>query len=323
MPLYARLWVKFFILSAFTLAFGVYSINYSVDPFGERAWLVEKRYKPIVYERSEKYNTIFYKNGIEKFDCLILGSSRVMTISPAQTPEISSCYNFGVHVANNAEKLFLLQSWLKYKTPKRLFLGLEYYNFHQGKNPLDLKTGRFKKGSEGNYFSLNTLKMSYKAFKNRLQETPQTFFNPDGSINYFKRDQEIEAGEFNLTSSYFAQQATNTIRLNFIDSPFIYETKAMQPLHKIKALCVKNGIILYPFLTPIQDELYQQLQVQPAILKVQSQIKKDLLALFPNLYDFSADHRLSRAAEQFYDPWHYRSSLATQMIKSMLLPNRE
>ena len=311
-------WVKIYLTVIIVVLSTLLAFNYLIDPFGQRDWIVNKQFKPVVHERSEKYNYIFYENGFEKFDCLILGSSRVMTITPADNPQIGSCYNFGVHVANNAEKLFLLQEWLKRKPLQKVFLGIEFYNFHQAYRPLHLNTNNFLKGAAGNYLSFNTLNMSYKSLRNQLSNQPQTFFEDDGSINYYLKDQKIADGTYDQSSKKFTNAAKSMILNNYINTPFIYEKKALAPLQEIKKLCEQHNIELYAFLTPMQEQARLQLQEYPEVLQINQAIRDDLSHLFPKLHDFSLASQQNQDPKNFYDPWHYRKDLGNEMVKMML-----
>jgi len=296
----------------------LFLLNYAIDPFGTRDWLVEKRYKPVVHERNEKYNTLFYQQNIDRFDCLILGSSRVMQIVPSQNQAINSCYNFGIHAANNAERLFVLQSWLKHKPLKRLFLGLEFYNFDAAHRPLHLNPHSFTDGAAGNYLSFSTLKMSVKSLKYAISDQPQSFFEPDGSLNYFQKNSEIRAGNYDFSQAHFLRMAKSVIQSNFIDIPFQYEKAALAPLKTIKQLCDKHHIELYVFLTPMQYDTYAQLMQHAQLAGAYRQLLEDLVSLFATVYDFSGDFPPNRQRENFYDPWHFRPALGTLLLQQML-----
>lgn len=295
----------------------IFLFNYSIDPFGARDWIAAQRYKPIVHERSEKYTLIFNQNTIEKYDCLILGSSRVMSIVPSEHEATKSCYNFGVHTANNPEKLFILKEWLKHGKLKEVYLGNELHNVHPWMNPLELHPQRFIKGSEGNLLSYSTLAISFKVLKNRVMNKPQTYFKQDGSIVYFQDEEDIRKQRFDHTQSHFKNLSIEAVRGNFIQHTFTYESNALKPLREIEKLCNENNITLYPFITPTFYEMQIQMQEQPILANGTKQFRHDLVDIFGVVYDFDIDTPINHNPANFYDPVHYRPSIGKLMIDRM------
>jgi hypothetical protein len=155
-----------------------------------------------------------------------------MSIIPSSSDVTKNCYNFGVHVANNPEKLFILQEWLKRARLKKVYLGNELHNVHPWMNPLGFDSRRFIHGSEGNYLSYSSLQISFKVLKNRILHQPQTYFENDGSIYYFQDEQDIKNKRFNHSSSHFKQISIEAIENSFIQHPFSYEEQALYPLKK-------------------------------------------------------------------------------------------
>jgi len=307
-------WIS--ILAILTLLWNgmVFTINFAIDPFGNRDWIVEKKYKPIVHERSEKYNTIFNQNNINKYDCVILGSSRVMSIKPSLNSATKECYNFGVHVANNPEKLFILQEWLKRSPLKKVYLGNELYNVHEHTRPLYLDPHSFTSGSEGNYLSVSTLTISLKTLQNSLKHQPQSFFDEDGTLNYFLDEQSIKEKTFNHSYDHFKKISQEAIEGIYIQNPFIYETKALEPLRQIKILCDQHHIKLYPFITPTFYEAQLMMKSHPSLDTASQKFRNDLISIYGEVYDFDTNTSENRDPTNFYDPFHYRPQLGNTII---------
>jgi hypothetical protein len=313
----ATQWAFILILMTSIWTGAIFTFNYAIDPFGNREWIATQKYKPIVHERSEKYTMIFEQNNLAKYDCLILGSSRVMSIVPSENNATQSCYNFGVHTANNPEKLFILQEWLKHSPLKTVYLGNELHNVHPWMNPLELHSQRFIKGSEGNFLSYSTLSISYKVLKNRLFDKPQTYFKKDGSIYYFQDESNIQNKRFDHTLSHFKQISIEAVEGNFVQHSFIYEPKALEPLREIKTLCDQYHIKLYPFITPTFYEAQQQMKFHPSLVTASQQFRNDLIDIFGNVYDFDVDTPENRNPSNFYDPYHYRPIIGNLIINRM------
>lgn len=310
-------WSTTFLISSILWIGTIFMINFTVDPFGNKNWIVEKKYKPIVHERSEKYNLIFNQKNIYQYDCVILGSSRVMSIVPSANDATKSCYNFGVHTANNPEKLFILQEWLKYGQLKEVYLGNELQNMHPWMHPLELHSNRFTKGSEGSYLSYSTLQISFKVLQNVFFKRPQTYFKTDGSIYHFQDEQNIRNKIFNHTKSHFRAISINAIEGNFVQHPFVYEGKSLESLRQIKALCDQYHIKLYPFITPTFYESQVQMKSHPNLINATQKFHHDLLAIFGEVYDFDIDTLENRDPVNFYDTVHYRPMIGNLMIKRM------
>ncbi|MFA5216009.1 hypothetical protein [Sulfuricurvum sp.] len=307
-------WVRTFLIFSFLWIGTVFTVNYIVDPFGNREWIVEKKYKPIVHERSEKYNTIFNENTIHQYNCVILGSSRVMSMVPSANDTTKECYNFGVHVANNPEKLFILQEWLKHAPLKTVYIGNELYNMHPWLHPLDLNPNHFTHGSEGNYLSFSTLLMSYKVLKNLLKDQPQVYFETDGSIRFYPEEQLIRKGTFDHSYKHFKQISQEAVEGNFIQHPFTYEAKALEPLKKMKMLCDQHHVRLVAFITPTYYEAQIKMQSHPSLNAASQKFRKDLVNIFGNVYDFDVNTSENREPANFYDPVHYRPEIGNLMI---------
>lgn len=310
-------WTFWFLVVSTTLLGTVFIFNYIIDPFGVREWVVQKHYKPIVHERSEKYNLIFNQHAIDKYDCVILGSSRVMSMVPSANDTTKSCYNFGVHTANNPEKLFVLQEWLKHGKLKKVYLGNELHNVHPWMRPLEFGAYRFTRGSEGNYLSYSTLKISFKTLKNSLLSQPQTYFKDDGSIYYHQDEEKIKNKTFDHSKEHFKQISFEAIEGNFVQHPFEYDTQALKPLREIKILCDRNHIKLYSFITPTFYDAQVQMLSHPNLAHAIQRFRNDLVAIFGTIYDFDVNHTENKNPINFYDPVHYRPSLGNLMINRM------
>lgn len=310
-------WILIFITVAILCIGTIFSINFTIDPFGNRNWIVEKKYKPIIHERSEKYNTVFHQNNIQKYDCVILGSSRVMSIVPSSDISTKECYNFGVHVANNPEKLFILQEWLKHAPLKTVYLGNELYNVHTQTRPNHLNPHGFINGSEGNYLSPSTLLISFKTFVNYWKHQPQSYFEEDGSINHYLDEQAIKSGTFDHSYQHFKEISKEAVDANFIQNPFIYETKALQPLKQIKKLCDQHHIKLYPFITPTFYEAQVEMHSNPLLATASQKFRDDLIEIFGKVYDFDLNASENRSPSNFYDPVHYRPVIGNLIINKI------
>lgn len=317
MPITSIQWANTFLIVSSLWIGTVFTVNFMVDPFGNREWVVEKKYKPIVHERSEKYNTIFKQNTIHKYNCVILGSSRVMSMVPSANDATKECYNFGVHVANNPEKLFILQEWLKHAPLKTVYIGNELYNVHAQSRPTYLNPHGFMNGSEGNYLSLSTLHISLKTVNNFLKNEPQAYFNDDGSINHYVDEQAINNGTYDLSYPHFTTLSHEAVEGNFIQNPFTYAPKALEPLKEIKALCDQYHVRVFAFITPTFYEAQVKMQSYSSLSAASQKFRKELVDIFGEVYDFDINTSENRDPTNFYDSVHYRPAIGNLMIDRM------
>jgi hypothetical protein len=310
-------WTAIFLAIIIVIIGIVFTINYTIDPFGNRDWIVDKQYKPIVHERSEKYTTIFTQNNILKYDCVILGSSRVMNINPSLHDATQQCYNFGVHVANNPEKLFILQEWIKRSPLKTLYIGNELYNVHASTQPNHLNPESFIGGSEGNYLSFRTFSIALKTLTYSLKNQLQTHFRSNGSINNIQEEQAILQHTYDQSKNNFKTLSVQMVQGNYIQQKFNYDTNALKPLQKIKDLCDKNNVQVLAFITPMYHDAKIELYTYPSLQNASQQFRNDLLDIFGKVYDFDIDTPENRNPTNFYDPVHYRPSIGKLMIDKM------
>lgn len=308
-------WTAVFLSIIILVTGTIFLFNYAIDPFGTRNWIVDQKYKPIIHERSEKYNYIFNQNNINRFDCLILGSSRAMKLTPSHHKKTEECYNFAVSMASSREKLYILSYWIKYKQLSTVYLGVDFLNLHQNvdhpEQPVETK---FTSGNEGNYLSFYSAKIGMKSLLNSIHKTPETYFESDGSINYYNDDKKIKNHTFDFSPERYQQLANFVHHEQFVKKPFIYSNQSLEYLKQIKILCKQNKITLYVFIPPEQTAATKKIMQDPHVKPYYFQYKRDLVSLFGSIYDFSGNYPENQNLENFYDTWHYRDILADKMV---------
>lgn len=310
----AKRWVLYIVVIFLLVNFVLFLFNITIDPYGKQNHFCDIKYKPVLNERGQKYNYIFNEKNIKKYDSLILGSSRVMKVVPSNSKFTKDFYNFGVHVANNAEKLFLIEEWLKVKKLKKVYLGIDYYNFHQNKRPLYVDTSSYKNDFNANYLSIQTLKLGYKSLINKIKDQPITFFNRDGSINYFNKDSLIAQGKYDFSIKKFQNEAISSLKENMVSNPFVVEEKVFDILKQIKVLSIKYGFELYVFITPSQQEVFKELKNYRDLNKKFLYIDKKIVDIFGKVYKFYHDDKYNQDTRNFYDVVHYRGVLGDKII---------
>lgn len=315
-----KLWSKLVIIWIALCVITIYLINFLVDPYGDREILCKNIYKPVLNERAKKYNYIFYDNNIEKYDSLILGSSRVMTIAPSHTAE-GKFYNFGVHVANNTEKLFLIEEWIKRKSIKKIYFGIDFYNFHNKKSQLNLNKNKFQEQYSHNYLSIETLNMSFKTLQYDFKNTPQVFFKDDGELVYFQNDTMIRNGSFNFSDTKYIQEAQQNYQNNYIKDKFEIEYDVFETLKKVKKICSENNIELYVFITPSHITDIKRVAADFELNSKFDMIREHLREIFGTVHDFSLASAENKNNRYFYDAYHYRANLGDKILNTLKQSN--
>lgn len=312
-----RYWTYSVLKILFLVVGLVFSFNYMIDPYGKQNFFCEEEFKPILNERAKKYHDIFYEQKIKNYDSLILGSSRVMKIVPSHFEQTKSFYNFGVHVANNAEKLFLIEEWLKVKKIKKVYFGIDYYNFHKNKRPLYVDYDKFKKDDYGNYLSMSTLKLSFKSLLNKMNNSPQTYFMEDGSLNYYEKDKLILENKYDFSLKTFIHMAQENIQDDMIKDQFIIEERVFEILEKVKLLSIKYNFELYVFITPMQSEGIKIIKKDEYLNSQIEYIDDKLVQIFGKVYSFHELNRYNDDSSNFYDLVHYREMIGDKILLSL------
>ena len=295
----------------------VFSINYIVDPYGDNETVITKEFKPVLNERSKKYDYIFYKQNYKKYNCMILGSSRVMKITPQDNEQTKECYNFGIHIGNIAERLFLIKEWLKYSKLEKVYIGIDFYNFHKNKRVLFVSHSTFKNDTSGNYLSISALKLSIKSIINKLKNKPQTFFKNSGEICYFNKDLLIKSGKYDESNDTLNRSSNSFIYDSFIKDRFEIEDKVFDILKEIKQICKQNNIKIYTFITPMYETMILDIEKNKSLNNDFNLIRKKLKKIFPDIKDFSKSSLENKTRNNFYDAVHYRQSYAKKIINKL------
>lgn len=281
-----------------------------IDPFGNIEYICENKYKPAVNERGHKYNYIFNENNIEKYDSLILGSSRVMQIIPKHSKYTNGFYNFSLHVANNAEKLFLLKEWLKHKKLKKVYLGIDYYNFHIENRPGYVDYSKFYHFSK-NYLSFSTFLLSLKTIKNAIKDEPQVYFELDGELNYYNYNKQIAENRYDFSKQRLLDDGMVNYK-KFID--FEVQKSEYDILKDIQELAIKHDFELYVFTTPMYFSVYQLYKSNETIYTKFLSINEELKNIFGKVYLFNVDSEIIKNNRNFYDAVHYRSVIGDEIV---------
>lgn len=293
------------------------AVNYLVDPNGKREILVKRYYKPIINDRNEKYDYIFYEEKYKNYDCIILGSSRVMQIIPSKINNMTKCYNFGITVATDYEKLFIIKEWLKRAPLSEIYLGIDFYSFNKNNSIQRNNELKFKAIGSSNYLSYFTLKRSIKSIRHMITDTKQIFFNDDGSINYFKKDLLITLNKYDFSEKKLMKESASVVENNYLNPAFELNPENFEVLNKIKIISKKENINLKVFITPSYKGIIDLIKNDVNLNQKFNEIRYMLRTIFPSIYDFSVTSKANENENNFYDPWHYRNKYGEYIIETI------
>lgn len=304
----SRTWVILFIAISGLIIMAIGITNFLIDPLGEREWFVVKKYKPIFFDRSEKYKKFFKEDKLE-YNTLILGSSRVMNITPKNNDGINKIYNFGVNHGNYNDYNFLINEITKRQENKikHIIIGIDFSGTYLTKN----KSGEYLSNQKyfENLLSYDTLKLSYKSFRNKLNNEPTNYFNDDGVIIYSKWEDERRKNIYKYPSvEDFPGNQFKKENINF----------AIPKLKSIKKKCDENGIKLTVIITPEIRYLYIGYMLDSEIKSEYINFRKYLVDIFGEVYDFGGNYEINNNPQNYYDLVHYVPEIG-DIILSIIL----
>lgn len=324
-------WIVFFFKTVTILSVLIFLLNYIVDPYNiTKQNLLGLKYKFISDDRTEK---VAYFKTLQKFDNIMIGSSRVYSINPKKLSELlgGTTYNFGVGTATVEDHLGILKYLIREdKIPKNLIIGIDYYTF----NPDIPPNSYFLQNKELNFltytqqdkglmftklFSLDALRGSVKTIKYNYFKKFTPRFDTNGWAgryeDYTKRDQKRD-----LIKVKEEIQKDN-LQLYFTHSKYKHiDAKRVAYYEEIRALCEQYGIELYLFTTPLHPYLLQTLQKNPNTRNSLSEFVSYLSSFehFTNLYH---NKQIYNDLRNFHGSTHTSSNCGDTILEIILQGN--
>lgn len=310
----AKRWFIRVLVSVFFLSVLIIVINYIVDPYNITKYnLMNIKYK---FARDDRTEKVRYFKTLEKFDNIMIGSSRVYSINPIVVSTLigGTTYNFGVGTATIEDHLGIIKYLAREnKLPKVLIIGVDFYTFNPKipPNKYFLKNKELNFLSYDNYeedyiakfYSIDSLRASFKTLKNHFSNSNQRArFNHLGwgaaYEDYKERDlnSDLVAAKKELQENI--QDFLTNLNYNHIDKTRVnyYE--------QIKAICKKHEIELYIFNTPLHPILLD-------VLENNSQTQKALNEFISYLSTFKNFTNLYREKEIYSDMRNFRGTTHT------------
>jgi len=325
-----KLWIKFIFIGSILLALLIFSINFIVDPYNITPYnLLNIKYKFARDDRTEKIN---YYSKQNKFDNIMLGSSRVYSINPKTVSKIlgGKTYNFGVGTATVEDILGILL-YLKHnnKLPKNLIVGVDFYTFNKDVPP--------------NKYFLKNKELNFLSYQDYREDYLEKFFSFDAlrasiktlNHHFFHKKQKPR---FNTLGwgGFYQNYSTKVIDPNLVSvkkelhenetlffSNFTYkhiDPKRITYMEEIKNICNNNAINLYIFNTPLHPYTLNIIESNPNL----AQALKEFIAYlssFKHFTNFYHDYDLYSDLKNFNGATHTTSNAGDIIINKINFTN--
>ncbi len=315
-------WMKAWILIVISIFSITISINYLVDPFDI--------FHTSILKHSNQLNERFLKIEFldkhnKEFNGYMFGSSRIGTTYPSTIEQYipnSKFYNFTVASANLYDYMMHLKYLVKNRYPvDYIYLQLDIDNMNQyGKfesiyykklHPyvLDESLSWFYIQHLIGVFPLNIKGKIDKNLHFDYANRSEYFFDTGMWTKPGKEKQLIENCQ-----SYVKNEATFHLK-HKRDVYYTTAMKSIEALSEIKRICIKNGIKLYLFIAP-----HNQNMMDTFVMKDYLNYLKDITSIV-DFYDFSGYNSVTTNNCNYYEMSHYRPHVG-EMIAARIFNNK-
>jgi hypothetical protein len=321
-----KVWVKLLIISTIVVATFIFLLNYIVDPYNITNYnLLNIKSK---FARDDRIEKVTFFKTLDKFDNIILGSSRVYSMNPDIVSNHlgGTTYNFavgGASVEDNLGVLLYLQR--EKKLPKNIILGADFYTFNPNVPPNKyflknkelnfLVYENFQSDSISKFFSIDACRASFTTLKNHIKnKEKKSHFKSNGWLN---NDGYENYNQIDLEKNFIETQneIINNIKIYFTNFSYAYlDTKRIDYYERIRQICLDNKINLYVFTTPLHPLLLNKLQENENTQKALDEFV-NYLNTFPHFYNTLYD-------ENFYNNLkHFKGSTHTTLYAGDIIIN--
>lgn len=319
-------WLFLMLILTFVTSLLIFTINYIVDPYNITKYnLLNIKYKFARDDRTEKVN---FFTTLNKFDNIVLGSSRVYTINPKRISKKlgGTTYNFGVGTARVEDHLgILLYLKRENKLPKNLIIGVDFYTFNpdiplntyflknQNLNFLSYESHEDEYFSK--FFSIDSLRASIKTLKKHFNgKNQRSRFDQNGWAgvyeDYSKRDAQEDFIKVKKEIQKDIELFYSNLNYKQID------LKKVQYYERIRKMCKEDNITLHLFSTPLHPELLNILKNNVNTQKAMSEFISYLNS-FENFYNFYEDKDMYNDLRNFHGSTHTSTNAGDIIIEKL------
>jgi len=326
-PKSPKKWILKSLFSVLFIVVFIFGFNYVIDPYNMTQYnMLDIKYKFARDDRTEKVN--FFKT-LQKFDNILVGSSRVYSINPRKVSQMigGTTYNFGVGTATVEDHLgILLYLQKNHKLPKTLIIGVDFYTF----NPNTPPNSYFLSNEELNFLSysnkdavywskflsFDATRASFKTLKNHIKnKNDKPRFDKFGwGSTYLNNEKRIIQDEL---PEIKAEIERNRV-LMYSDFKYQHiDKKRIAYYEKIREICKENDIRLYIFGTPLHPILLKTFDSHRETKNALKEFKS-YLATFENSTNFYDDEEFTNNMYNFQGATHTTANAGDIIIKKVL-----
>lgn len=322
-------WIYSILFLVFFFSTFIISFNFIIDPYNITKYnILNIKYK---FARDDRTEKLRYFKTLNKFDNIMIGSSRVYSMNPILVNNIlgGKTYNFGVGTATIEDHLGVLKYLQKEnKMPKNIILGIDFYTFNPEipPNKYFIKNKELNFLSYSNYqedylsklFSIDSFRASFKTLVNHIKKEGIARFDSLGWTGHY---QDYSMRDLTQESIFIKKEADEEIEK--IYSNFNYQhidKKRIKYYEEIKNICIENHINLYLFNTPLHPILLKKLNNN----KQTKDALKEFIAYmntFDNFTDLYYHESIYKDLRNFIGATHTTAN-AGDIILNIILPKK-
>ena len=339
--LQSPIWTKHFCVCTASIValclFCVATVNWTVNPYGQYS---SNCFEPIVQDsRCEKVE-LFERLETAPLG-LILGSSRALKFEPEylQTRTSQTFFNFAVNHGRPEDFLAIVRFYLDRFGcyPKTILIGVDVASLNDvvpndARLSSEPRLFAFAKETSSwsdefdrfsQLFSYQQLTASVRSIRNCVhpihRNGVEQSFTPDGVIQYFERQAQMEAGTYDFESALEFNQKEFLSIFGQFTSP---SQRRLDYLRKTVQLCKTNGSQVYLFTTVSHPRLRELLADKTKFLQVEEralkEIEKIALDLNVKFIDFGSVESFAGDADCFVDGVHPLEPNTRRMIDRLI-----
>ncbi|MDP6390190.1 MAG: hypothetical protein QF654_09875 [Alphaproteobacteria bacterium] len=243
---------------------------------------------------------------------LLVGSSKSAAFDPA-TLKQPRVYNASFAVAMPEETLAFIEQ--RGRDAEIVLIGLDFYMFRGDASTLKRNITLSVEGFPATAKYLFSLPMFLDAVQHlflfAIGRPP--LIAPNGHWNLWGRE-ELERAPWEVLDR--RRMVMNKLRSDhFADGEFA--TARLDVLHRMRELLEKRGQAYRVFINPLEACVLKMLAGLPSHAQFE-RFRKEIRTVFPDVLDYSVS--AYSAPRNFYrfDPYHYKTNVATMLIRDVL-----
>lgn len=323
----SKKWLTLLFASTFILSLTIFSVNFIVDPYNITKYnLLKIKSKFARDDRTEKTN---FFTSLDRFDNILIGSSRVYSINPQIPSDIlgGTTYNFGIGTATVEDHLgILLYLKKENKLPKNLIIGVDFYTFNPDIPPNKyflankylnfLSYSNYQEDYLSKFFSIDAFRASVKTLKNHLKnknEKPR--FDQNGWGGSYE-DFSIRNSDLDLMEVKKEIPQNISMFYSNLEYKHIGEKK-VQYYEEIKKISIEHNINLYIFTTPLHPNLLNVLNDSENTKQALEEFIQ-YLSSFENFYNTYGDEKIYSDLRNFHGSTHTSTNTGDIIMKRLL-----